>query len=277
MKTSESIINITKALISAQAEMPKAKKDSDNPYFGSKYADLAEIIDISRPILAKHGLAIIQFPSTNILADGKTVVVITSRILHESGEWLEDSLSLMPVKSDPQSMGSCISYARRYSWQSICGIAAEDDDSNAASGLSGAKSPAQQNYEQKKAQQQQPPAAPPSFNSTPVALQSTPPTPPSVPPQQPPVNTPSAPNANQGAPNFTAEQQNLKNAIIDVATKLGVVDAKQMIQLASEALSTPNPQSLRLMSVDELNKFLAFLNAKLAQPQNPAEANKPTF
>lgn len=273
MKTSDSIINITKALIAAQSEMPKAKKDSDNPYFSSKYADLAEIIDVSRPILAKHGLAIVQFPSTSI-ADGKVTVVLTSRILHESGEWLEDSLALLPVKSDPQAMGSCISYARRYSWQSICGIAAEDDDSNSASGLSG-KSPAQQAYDQKKAANT-PPPAPPAFTQQPTS--QTPPqapaqnalAPQAPPPQQPPANIP-APDAG-----FTETKQALINKIVDIVTKLGVVEPAQMKALASEAFATPAPKSLKMMSVDELDNFLAFVTGKLAStPSVPGGA--PTF
>jgi len=133
MKTSETVKEIFTALIAAQAKIGNAAKSSDNPFFGSKYADLAEVMGVSKPALAENKLAIIQAPSTRIDAGG-IVVEITTRIIHGSGEWIEDTLSLKPVKQDPQGIGSCISYGRRYSWSAFCGIAQEDDDGAAASG-----------------------------------------------------------------------------------------------------------------------------------------------
>ena len=127
MKTSESCDKIYPALIAAQAEMENALKKSENPYFKSHYADLSEVLSVAKPALHHHGLAVLQSPST---VDGR--VIITTRICHESGQWIESELSLTPLKTDPQSIGSAITYGRRYSLSSLLGIAQEDDDGNAA-------------------------------------------------------------------------------------------------------------------------------------------------
>ena len=129
MRTSETLTAIGAAISKAQAEMTGAKKGSDNSFFKSRYADLSAVMQATKDALANHGLSIVQFP---IAADGKCGV--TTMLMHESGEYISQDCLLACSKQDPQAYGSAITYARRYGWQSVCGIPSEDDDGNAASG-----------------------------------------------------------------------------------------------------------------------------------------------
>lgn len=129
MKHSNDTKQVFAALVKAQAEMPTAPKDGNNPHFKSKYATLQSIAETAKPILKKNGLAICQTFET--ACDG--VSIITS-LVHESGEYITGSLFLKPTKNDPQGYGSAITYGRRYAMAAILGIVAdEDDDANAAS------------------------------------------------------------------------------------------------------------------------------------------------
>jgi len=127
MKQSESINNLAAALVKAQAEMGGAVKDSANPFFKSKYADLTSVVRAVKEPFAKHGLAYTQFP---ICSEGAVGVV--TRLIHESGEWLEAEYTLPMVKADPQAAGSAITYARRYALQAMAGIPTADDDAESA-------------------------------------------------------------------------------------------------------------------------------------------------
>ena len=121
MNKSESIKNIAGALVKFQASVSKVAKESNNPFFKSKYASLANILDTIQKPLSECGLAISQFPDANAL---------TTIILHaDSGEWMESSY-VMPVakQNDPQAMGSAITYARRQSIGSILNLNIDDDD-----------------------------------------------------------------------------------------------------------------------------------------------------
>ena len=130
MKTSEQVDLISAALVEMQAESTHANFDSKNPHFKSKYASLAEVIDTAKPVLAKHGLAVIQLPAFR----ENIGHVLCTRIVHKSGQWIEDEMRLNPIKDDPQGLGSALTYARRYSIPGVCMIASEDDDDgNAAS------------------------------------------------------------------------------------------------------------------------------------------------
>ncbi len=130
MKTSTDINELAAALAAAQGEMKNPLKDSDNPFFKSKYADLAANIDAARPALAKHGIACVQTPYS---VDGAIGVI--TRLIHASGQWIEsDALSAMPKDSGPQAVGTCVTYLRRYQYAPMVGLAAEDDDGNASSG-----------------------------------------------------------------------------------------------------------------------------------------------
>lgn len=128
MNKSESIASLALSLSKAQLELSNPKKTSANPFFKSRYADLSEVINVSKTVLAEHGLTIVQ-----LLSYGEMVQVETI-LLHSTGEWISETLSLPPVKHDAQSIGSTATYARRYSWAAICGLAQEDDDANASVG-----------------------------------------------------------------------------------------------------------------------------------------------
>lgn len=126
-----SVANIAKALASAQALMSPALKDADNPFFKSKYADLASVTRVVRGPLTANGIAWTQLPSAS--ADLSSVTVRTI-LLHVSGETLESTIS-MPVKErTPQACGSALTYARRYALSAMCGLEADDDDGAQASG-----------------------------------------------------------------------------------------------------------------------------------------------
>lgn len=129
MNQSESIAKLSAALVKAQAEMSGAVKDSANPFFKSRYADLEAVIKAIKEPFAKYGLAYTQFPYT----DDKGVGVVT-RLIHESGEWIECGYTLPLTKLDPQAAGSAITYARRYALQAMSGIPAVDDDAEMAMG-----------------------------------------------------------------------------------------------------------------------------------------------
>lgn len=115
---SETISKLAEALSKAQSEMDSAKKDSINPHFKSKYADLASVIDAIRPIY-KYGLSYVQ------TLKGKTLLTV---LMHTSGEWISSELELIIQKNDMQGLGSALTYARRYSLSSMMGIAQDDDD-----------------------------------------------------------------------------------------------------------------------------------------------------
>ena len=128
MEHSETINQIAAAVIAAQGELGTAKKTADNPFFKSKYADLAGVVETARPVLTRHGLGVVQSADY----DGELAVVETL-LVHTSGEWIKSRTVLKPTKADPQGMGSAVTYARRYAYMAIIGMAAEDDDGNAAS------------------------------------------------------------------------------------------------------------------------------------------------
>lgn len=115
------------ALAAAQAQMGKAIKDSTNPAFKSKYADLASVIDACLPALNANGIAIYQ-PTIDDDA-GRFVETI---LAHESGETIRCRVPLIVQKNDMQGYGSAVTYARRYGLMCMAGIAPEDDDGNAA-------------------------------------------------------------------------------------------------------------------------------------------------
>jgi hypothetical protein len=115
------------ALAKAQGEIRGATKDSTNPHFRSKYADLASVRDAIQGALSKHGIAYLQFPE-----GGPETITITT-ILACGEEWMRASYQMRPVKADPQGLGSAITYGRRYALMAAVGVAPEDDDGNAAS------------------------------------------------------------------------------------------------------------------------------------------------
>lgn len=129
LTTSTDINEIAAALAKAQGAMDNASKDRSNPAFKSKYADLASVRDATSGPLSANGIAVLQAAATT--AEGVTV---ETRFVHTSGQWFACTVGAVPKAYDPQSIGSAITYLRRYGLMSMAGIAPEDDDGNAASG-----------------------------------------------------------------------------------------------------------------------------------------------
>ena len=117
------------SLNKVQGLLEPVSKDSVNPHFKSKYADLAEVLNTVRPVFASCGLSFVQMPS---FLDG--VVSVETMLVHESGEWISETASSPITKQDAQGVGSAITYLRRYSLAAFAGIAQEDDDANASVG-----------------------------------------------------------------------------------------------------------------------------------------------
>ena len=126
MKTSNEINELAAAMAIAQGQMGAAYKNSSNPHFKSSFADLASISDVIKKPLSDNGLSVVQFPINN-----EQGVAITTRVMHKSGQWIEESFGIKPVKAGPQEYGSLISYFRRYALAAIFAIPQTDDDANA--------------------------------------------------------------------------------------------------------------------------------------------------
>lgn len=126
MRTSESIKEISKAMVEFHSKVSKIAKSESNPFFKSKYASLANILDVIAKPLNESKLVILQFPTEQYR--------LTTRLLHESGEWFEDTYEMQPTKHTPQDAGSVITYQRRYAIGAILNLNIdEDDDGNKAS------------------------------------------------------------------------------------------------------------------------------------------------
>jgi hypothetical protein len=139
-RRSQNIGALVGALAAAQLTFQPVRKDQDNPYYHSKYADLSTVIAATQPSLAKNGLVVMQESTVDVQ---RQRVTVTTMLAHSSGEWKEHELTLPAVmmgkdgriRFDAQSCGAAITYARRYSYQGIVGVAAElDDDANSAIG-----------------------------------------------------------------------------------------------------------------------------------------------
>ena len=127
---SEEIGKLAKALVKAQAEVESALKFSTNPHYGSPYADLTSVLTAIKPVLAKHGLAMVQYPGY-----GEGIVTMTTVLVHDSGEWLPSPVAAIPItKKDPHGAMSGITYLRRGCASSLMALIADDDDGNAAVG-----------------------------------------------------------------------------------------------------------------------------------------------
>ena len=132
MNHSESIAKLATALSIVQGKLTHAKKDSANPFFKSKYADLESVWDACRSLLAENGLAVMQFPGEFV--DG--TMSLNTVLTHSSGEFMSYLMSVPVTKPDAQGAGSALSYMRRYSLAAVIGVVSanqEDDDGNAAS------------------------------------------------------------------------------------------------------------------------------------------------
>lgn len=128
MNKSESIKELSSAMANFAVALNGAVKDTANPFFKSKYADLSSVTDAIKAALGKTGLSYVQ-----VSHDVNGGVAIETVILHASGEWLSTGAVSVPAsKQDAQGYGSALTYARRYSLAMAFGVAPEDDDGNAA-------------------------------------------------------------------------------------------------------------------------------------------------
>lgn len=125
---SDELGELVKALAAAQMEMEHVAKDATNPFHKNKYGTLASTIDACRPVLNKHGLAVMQYCEP--FGDKEYLV---TKLAHTSGQWQKGMQVLTPQDNKPQSWGSCITYARRYGSKAMGFLADEDDDGQAAS------------------------------------------------------------------------------------------------------------------------------------------------
>jgi ERF superfamily len=124
MMHSEQINELAAALAKAQGQIKGALRLSKNPFFKSAYSDLSSIWDACREPLSVNGLAVVQAPS--ITEDGR--VSVTTLLLHASGQWIQETVSVMPKDDGPQAMGSVTTYLKRYSLAAVVGVTPEDDD-----------------------------------------------------------------------------------------------------------------------------------------------------
>jgi|GEM_PF-694434 len=116
------------AMAKAFPEIEGATKDSNNPAFKSKYADLSSVSEAIKPALINHGLFYVQ-----LTHEQQGGVCIETQVCHESGEQMSFGKLFVPAgKQDAQGYGSALTYARRYSLMTAFGVCPEDDDGNAA-------------------------------------------------------------------------------------------------------------------------------------------------
>ena len=152
MNTSDTIKELAEALATAQGEMESPEKTKEavirsaKGNYKYKYADIADVLKCVKPVMSKYGLSHIQ---GTVLVDGH--MVLRTRIMHKSGEFIESDYPVCATDNNHQSMGSAMTYARRYALSSMVGIAAVDDTDaqGAAQSGSGAKK-AKSTYQTKK-------------------------------------------------------------------------------------------------------------------------------
>src|SRR4051794_14361955 len=115
MNTSEQLNELAKALSTAQGKFESVAATKNNPFFQSKYADLADIVKAAAPILQENGLAVTQLIGYDELGRD----TLTTRVMHSSGQWIESTMQMYLNKKDAQNQGSASTYARRYSYSAI--------------------------------------------------------------------------------------------------------------------------------------------------------------
>ena len=162
---SEDINELADALAKAQGLIEGAAKDSKNPFFKSSYADLHSVMACAREPLAANGLSVVQ-PTAVI--DGQLCLI--TMIMHKSGQWVKSVVPLILSKQDPQSVGSAITYYRRYSYAALVGIAQMDDDGETAMER---KNPVKESANKEKPPEPAKPHTAPTIDSLMLALAKT--------------------------------------------------------------------------------------------------------
>lgn len=133
---SESIGELAKALCKVQGEIKEPLKSSNNPFFKSKYADLASVRACGRDLLAENGLSIVQ--TIGAPGEGECDHLGTT-LLHTSGEWIRSVASIRPLETEtkkgsgvftvtPQTYGAAVTYLRRCTLAAMLGVSGEEDD-----------------------------------------------------------------------------------------------------------------------------------------------------
>ncbi len=136
MRQTTQINELAAALVKAQDELRAIAKDSTNPHFKNRYTSLDAIVESVRPVLARHGLAVVQGTTTpeSDAASKVTAFTVETTILHTSGQWLSSAVIIPLAKADPQGAGGALTYGRRYGLSAaLCLSTEEDDDGNQAS------------------------------------------------------------------------------------------------------------------------------------------------
>lgn len=136
---SEQLNELFTALAKAQSEFRVAGNRSDNPYFKSKYADLAEVVSASRPALTKYGLSVMQRQEPD--QDGANYLY--TLLCHSSGQYICSKMRLLPVKNDIQSLGSALTYSKRYAYAALVGVVSADEDDDGERAMSDSREIAQ--------------------------------------------------------------------------------------------------------------------------------------
>jgi hypothetical protein len=134
VKQSADIGALSKALVAVQAAIEPVVKDSTNPHFKNRYASLDSILDYVRPLLSSHGLALVQ-GGGDLINGG---LMVTTTIVHESGQWISSSFEMPLEKATPQAAGSAITYGKRYGVSALLALSTDEDDDG-----QGASKPAQ--------------------------------------------------------------------------------------------------------------------------------------
>lgn len=125
LEWSKETASIDAAIVKMQAELPAAPKNKTNPHFKSKYADFQSCKETATPVLAKHGLAVIQTPMADVAAGS---VSVQSRLIHISGEWYQGVVACVPRDLSPQSVGAATTYLKRQGYCALTGLVADEDD-----------------------------------------------------------------------------------------------------------------------------------------------------
>lgn len=128
---SERLDELFSSLAKAQSDIDIAKTDAINPFYKSRYADLASVVKASRKSLTENNLSVIQ----RILTNDDGGMCLYTRLCHASGQWIESKMPIRPNKNDIQSIGSYITYLKRYNYAAIVGVVTSDEDDDAESAM----------------------------------------------------------------------------------------------------------------------------------------------
>lgn len=143
MKHSDSIAALSQALVKAQGSFKSIAKDSTNPHFKSKFASLEAITETVRPVLAKNGLALVQGGGVPISDEtgAVTAVSVETMLVHESGEWISNGVTMPLDKATAQGVGSAVTYGRRYGLSALLALTTDEDDDGAKASERPARQP----------------------------------------------------------------------------------------------------------------------------------------